>query len=42
MSNLHKETPAIRQEVLNKAGAVGSLYNKGGLQVAVPFDDKKL
>lgn len=39
MTNLHKETEAVRKEILDKASRVMPLFNKGGLQYATPGTD---
>jgi len=39
MANLHKESAATRAAILEKASRVVPLYNKGGLQVALPNED---
>ena len=39
MANLHKESPAVQREILDKASRCMPLYNKGGLQYATPGED---
>jgi hypothetical protein len=39
MTNLHKEPEHVRKEILAKASRVMPLYNKGGLQLALPSED---
>lgn len=39
MTNLHKETDEVRQEILNKASRIQPLYNKGGLQYVTDGTD---
>lgn len=39
MANLHKETPAVQQAILDKASRCVPLYNKGGYQYATPDTD---
>lgn len=39
MTNLHKEPKHVRKEILEKASRVMPLYNKGGLQFALPSED---
>ena len=39
MANLHKESEATREAILEKASRVMPLYNKGGLQLMSPKDD---
>lgn len=41
MANLHKESEATREAILDKAKRVMPLYNKGGLQVLTDSDDLK-
>src|SRR5260221_14745350 len=42
MSSMHKESKATQAAIREKAAKVAPLFNKGGLQLAVPFDDKKI
>jgi hypothetical protein len=39
MANLHKESPEVQQQILDKASRCMPLYNKGGLQYATPGED---
>jgi len=39
MDNLHKESEAVKQEILDKASRCMPLFNKGGIQYATPATD---
>jgi len=39
MANLHKESPAVQREILDKASRCMPLYNKGSYQFATPGED---
>ena len=39
MANLHKETPQVQQQIMDKASRCLPLYNKGGYQYATPDTD---
>lgn len=39
MSNMHREAPEVKNEILAKASRVMPLYNKGGLQYCTPETD---
>jgi hypothetical protein len=39
MANLHKETPEVQREIMEKASRCLPLYNKGGYQYATPDTD---
>jgi hypothetical protein len=39
MANLHKESPAVQKEILDKASRCMPLFNKGGIQYATPGTD---
>lgn len=39
MANLHKESPEVQKEILDKASRCMPLFNKGGIQYATPGTD---
>ena len=39
MANLHKESPEVQKQILDKASRCMPLYNKGGIQYATPGED---
>lgn len=39
LANLHKETPEVQREILDKASRCMPLFNKGGYQFATPDTD---
>lgn len=39
MANLHKESPEVQKEILDKASRCMPLFNKGGYQFATPGTD---
>jgi hypothetical protein len=39
MANLHKESAAVQQEIMDKASRCMPLFNKGGYQYATPDTD---
>lgn len=39
MANLHKESPQVQREIMEKASRCLPLYNKGGYQYATPDTD---
>lgn len=39
MANLHKESPEVQQQILDKASRCLPLFNKGGYQYATPETD---
>lgn len=39
MDNLHKESPEVQKEILNKASRLVPLYNKGPVQFCSPGED---
>lgn len=39
MANLHKESPKVQKEILDKASRCMPLFNKGGIQYATPGED---
>jgi hypothetical protein len=42
MANLHKESPEVQQQILDKASRCLPLYNKGGYQYATEGTDMKM
>lgn len=42
MDNLHRESPEVQKQILEKASRVMPLFNKGGLQYATPDTDMKM
>jgi hypothetical protein len=39
MANLHKESPEVQREIMEKASRCMPLFNKGGYQYATPNTD---